>query len=139
VCLSTIHTPADQNERLRVETAGGKITTAKTTAALRVGGILAVTRSIGDMALKAQVIAEPATSVTNLGSEDEFVVLATDGLFERMNYQEVVDFIRNERAKPVPEGEKLNTHNTVTRKLVEEALRRESQDNITALVVFFKR
>lgn len=54
-----------------------------------------------------------------------------------MKHQDVVDFIRTERAKEPPVG--MSTEEFVTKQLVEEALRKGSRDNVTALVVFFAK
>ena len=39
------------------------------------------------------VTSEPEVSITQLVDEDAFLVLASDGLWDRMTNQEVVDFI----------------------------------------------
>ncbi len=70
----------------------------------RVNGVLAMTRSIGDLLIKYLkndtfqkeftgdlILAEPEVTVTKLEKEkDKFVVAATDGLWDVMTSQEVV-------------------------------------------------
>jgi len=46
-----------------------------------------------DISLKQVVTSEPEVSITQLVDEDAFLVLASDGLWDRMTNQEVVEFI----------------------------------------------
>jgi protein phosphatase PTC1 len=46
----------------------------------RVNGVLAVTRSLGDSSMKEFVVGAPYTTETELYEEDEFVILACDGV-----------------------------------------------------------
>lgn len=46
----------------------------------RVNGVLAVTRSLGDSAMKEFVVGSPYTTETVLGSEDDFLIIACDGV-----------------------------------------------------------
>jgi len=52
--------------------------------AWRVHGILSVSRSIGDAHLKDWVIAEPDTKILHLSPDMDFLVLASDGLWEQV-------------------------------------------------------
>lgn len=52
--------------------------------AWRVHGILAVSRSIGDAHLKDWVPAEPDTKIISLSQDMEFLVLASDGLWDEV-------------------------------------------------------
>jgi serine/threonine protein phosphatase PrpC len=128
VQLSVLHKPLNEKEKQRVTEAGGTIVHYGT---LRVNGVLAVTRSIGDRALKAHVPANPDTAVERITEKDEFIILASDGLWEVMKYQEVVDFVHAERAGASAAN--------VAQKVVDEALRKDSKDNITVIIVFFKQ
>ena len=53
--------------------------------AWRVHGILSVSRSIGDAHLKDWVLGVPETKILQLTPDMEFVVLASDGLWEKVN------------------------------------------------------
>lgn len=68
----------------------------------RVNGVLAMSRSIGDLLIKdlkektfqqrfdgELILAEPEVTVTRLDPADRFVVAATDGLWDVMTSQEV--------------------------------------------------
>lgn len=52
--------------------------------AWRVDGVLAVSRSIGDAHLKDWVLAEPDTRIIKLTPDMEFLVLASDGLWDEV-------------------------------------------------------
>jgi protein phosphatase PTC1 len=43
-------------------------------------GVLAVTRSLGDSSMKEFVVGSPYTTETELGEEDEFLIIACDGV-----------------------------------------------------------
>lgn len=53
--------------------------------AWRVHGVLSVSRSIGDAHLKHWVLGEPETKILQLTPDMEFVVLASDGLWIKVN------------------------------------------------------
>lgn len=50
----------------------------------RIQGSLAVSRGIGDRQLKQWVIAEPETKILKLNPECEFLMLASDGLWDKV-------------------------------------------------------
>lgn len=50
----------------------------------RIQGSLAVSRGIGDRQLKQWVIAEPETKVLKINPECEFLMLASDGLWDKV-------------------------------------------------------
>lgn len=50
----------------------------------RIQGSLAVSRGIGDSHLKRWVIAEPETKILTIEPECEFLILASDGLWEKV-------------------------------------------------------
>ncbi|KAK6116557.1 hypothetical protein DH2020_049663 [Rehmannia glutinosa] len=59
----------------------------------RVHGTLTVSRSIGDAHLKDWVISEPDTKVVCLTPDMQYLVLASDGLWEEVSNQEAVDVV----------------------------------------------
>jgi len=56
---------------------------------------LAVTRSLGDTAMKEFVVGSPYTSEMELTSEDEFLIMACDGLWDVVEDQKAVDLVHN--------------------------------------------
>lgn len=97
--MSFDHKPEDEPERKRVVKAGGVVT-----ADGRVNGGLNLSRAFGDHAYKQNkelsnreqmITALPDIRTLTINpTEDEFMVLACDGIWNYMSSQEVVDFVR---------------------------------------------
>lgn len=134
--LTHDHRADDPSEVARIEAAGGFLFKN------RVLGILAVARSLGDHGLKEYVIGRPYVSTTEVrlgGPEStessgvtapsEFVIIACDGLWDVMEDQEAVDMVRKF-------GRASCDNNDAAKILVDEAIRRGSMDNVTAIVVY---
>jgi len=83
-----------------------------------------VTRAIGDKDLKKCVTAHPHIVQLDLNIGDEVLVLATDGLWDVMGNQEVVD-----------EALKHKYPSEAASALVSAALARGSGDNVSVIVV----
>ncbi|KAG6466793.1 hypothetical protein ZIOFF_075397 [Zingiber officinale] len=92
----------------------------------RVGGILAMSRAFGNRLLKQFVLAEPEIQEQLVDEELEFLVLASDGLWDVVPNEDAVSLVRMEEE---PEA--------AARKLTETAFARGSSDNITCIVVRF--
>ncbi len=90
----------------------------------RVQGILAVSRAIGDKELKRYVTGSPEVESCLLGSDDDFIVLASDGIWDMLTNEEVGKICH----------QSIDV-NSASKQLVEEAFNRGSQDNMTAMVV----
>jgi len=99
--LSFDHKPEQDTEKQRIEKAGGHLDTSSGGA--RVNGNLNLSRSLGDLEYKKnqelgpeeQIIsATPDVLVKELTAEDEFIVLACDGVWDVLSNQEVCDFVR---------------------------------------------
>ncbi|XP_044468569.1 protein kinase and PP2C-like domain-containing protein isoform X2 [Mangifera indica] len=125
--LSRDHVASCLEERERVVSAGGQVKWQVDT--WRVGpAALQVTRSIGDDDLKPAVTAEPEITETILSPEDEFLVMASDGLWDVVSNAEVVSIIRDTVKEP----------GMCSKRLATEAAERGSKDNITVIVIFLK-
>ena len=125
--LTHDHKATTIEEKKRIEADGGFVLRG------RVLGILAVSRSFGDHALKPYVPALPYTKSIEISDEDTFIIIACDGVWDVMSDQEAVDFVANllaSTASDVPRFQKQAAH-----ALVQEALRRRTTDNITAQIV----
>lgn len=121
--LSSDHKPSRPDERERIENAGGVVVWAGT---WRVGGVLAVSRAFGDRLLKQYVVATPEVDVRTLKGDDEWLILATDGLWDVISNQEAVSLI-----KDFKDPERAAIH------LTDTAYNRGSPDNIGCIVLRF--
>ena len=74
------------------------------------------------------VVATPDVTEIPLKEEDEFVILASDGLWDVMSSEDAVEFVR----KDLQKGRTLQS---AADKLANIALRRYSEDNIGIVIV----
>lgn len=119
--LSYDHKGSDENEGRRVASAGGLILNN------RVNGVLAVTRALGDAYMKDLVTGHPYTTETVIqADQDEFLILACDGLWDVCSDQEAVDLVRQ-----------VHDPQEASKKLVDYALARFSTDNLSVMVIRF--
>jgi len=116
--LSYDHKGSDEAETKRIVDAGGFVVLN------RVNGILAVTRSLGDHAMKDYVIGDPHLTEVKLEPTDTHVIIACDGLWDVASDQEVVDLVIQET-----DAQKMSD------KLLVHALKNGSTDNISVMVV----
>ncbi|KAK6237085.1 hypothetical protein QUC31_020879 [Theobroma cacao] len=123
IAVSRDHKPDQTDERQRIEDAGGFVMWAGT---WRVGGVLAVSRAFGDRLLKQYVVADPEIQEEKIDSSLEFLILASDGLWDVVSNEEAVAMI-----KPIQDPEQA------AKRLMQEAYQRGSADNITCVVVRF--
>ncbi|GER24870.1 protein phosphatase 2C family protein [Striga asiatica] len=91
--LTNDHHPDRHDEKSRVESAGGNIT--KWAGVARVNGHLAVSRAIGDIHFKNfGVISVPeVTDWLPLTENDSYVIVASDGVFEKLKPQDICDIL----------------------------------------------
>ncbi|RAL47937.1 hypothetical protein DM860_015724 [Cuscuta australis] len=123
IAVSRDHKPDQKDERQRIEEAGGFVMWAGT---WRVGGVLAVSRAFGDRLLKQYVVADPEIKEERVDSSLEFLILASDGLWDVVTNEEAVSMV-----KPIKEPEEG------AKRLMQEAYERGSSDNITIVIVRF--
>lgn len=127
VVLSRDHVASCLEERERVVSAGGIVKWQVDT--WRVGAAaLQVTRSIGDDDLKPAVTAEPEITETILSADDEYLVMASDGLWDVVSNADVISIIRDTVKEP----------GMCSKRLATEAAERGSKDNITVIVIFLR-
>lgn len=127
VALSTDHKPNTPSEKKRIEEKGGFVVNSYGT--FRVNGLLATSRAFGDPILKPMVTAQPEIMNTSFNRENHrFLVLGSDGLFDVMDNQSVVEFVYNSMLDGVTVAESAQA-------LVREAIARGSMDNVSAIVV----
>ncbi|OEH80604.1 protein phosphatase [Cyclospora cayetanensis] len=84
------------------------------------------------------VIAEPEVRVLALSSEDEFLLIACDGLFDVMSSQEAISFVRGKLQVERQDGGccSSSTLEDVANALIAEAIdNRRTRDNVTCVIV----
>lgn len=138
--LSRDHKPELEAERERILKAGGYIQMG------RVNGTINLSRAIGDMEFKQNkflspdkqmLTANPDVNTVELCDDDDFLVLACDGIWDCMSSQQLVDFIH----------EHLKTESSLSavcekvldRCLAPSTLGGEGCDNMTMILVQFKK
>lgn len=128
--LSRDHKPNCSSERLRIEKLGGMVYDGY------LNGQLSVARALGDWHLKGPkgsngpLSCEPELQEFGLTEEDEFLIMGCDGLWDVMSSQCAVTMVRKE----------LMLHNDperCSRELVREAIKRNTCDNLTVVVICF--
>lgn len=128
--MSKDHKPNCTTERLRIEKLGGVVYDGY------LNGQLSVARALGDWHMKSPkgsacpLSAEPELQETLLTEDDEFLIMGCDGLWDVMSSQGAVTVARKE----------LMLHNDperCSRELVREALKRNTCDNLTVIVICF--
>jgi len=138
--LSRDHKPELEIERDRIFRAGGFI------HAGRINGSLNLARAIGDVEFKQNkflpaekqiVTANPDINVVELCEDDEFFVLACDGVWDVLSSQQAVDFIREH----INVDKNLSTvcEKVLSKCLAPSTALGEGCDNMTIIIVQFKK
>lgn len=128
--MSQDHRPIYPSERKRVEELGGYIDDGY------LNGVLSVSRALGDWDMKfprgsaSPLVAEPEFRQVMLTEEDEFLIIGCDGIWDVMTSQQAVSLVRRG----------LKRHDDpeqCAKDLVMEALRLNTFDNLTVIIVCF--
>lgn len=138
--LSRDHKPDLEAERERILKAGGFI------HAGRVNGSLNLSRAIGDMEFKQNkflpaekqiVTANPDINTVELCDDDDFLVLACDGIWDCLSSQQLVDFVREQ----LNNESKLSAvcERVLDRCLAPSTAAGEGCDNMTMILVHFRK
>ncbi|GAB4830625.1 hypothetical protein Ancab_020391 [Ancistrocladus abbreviatus] len=126
--MSQDHRPIYPSERRRVEDLGGYVDDGY------LNGVLSLSRALGDWDMKfpkgssSPLIAEPEFRQIILTEDDEFLIIGCDGIWDVMSSQHAVSIVRRG----------LRTHDDpeqCARDLIMEALRLNTFDNLTAIIV----
>ena len=103
--LTVDHNPDSPGEQERIESMGGFVSpppeeglSARVWLDCNYSQIgLAMSRSLGDHAVKSVgVIATPVVTKHEISANDSFMVIATDGVWEFLSSQQVVDLVSND-------------------------------------------
>jgi serine/threonine protein phosphatase PrpC len=131
--LSDDHKAAREDETARVEAAGGQILFWN---GVRVMGLLAVSRAIGDHSLRPYVIAEPEVTIVNRYPDDEVLIMASDGLWDVMSNQEACNLAKKCLLRARQRGSTRHSAAKVAATvLTRAAVDRGSRDNVTVVIV----
>jgi len=137
--LTRDHKPQDAPEKARMEAAGARVPAGSGYVELGDSG-LAVARAFGNPMFKQNsskpadqqvIIAHPhAARIARVLAQDEFVILATDGLWNVCTHAYAVDFVRTRLLRNMDLED-------IAHKLTQHALDKKSQDNVTVVLVSF--
>ncbi|XP_023551136.1 probable protein phosphatase 2C 24 isoform X1 [Cucurbita pepo subsp. pepo] len=138
--LSSDHKPDRPDELSRIESRGGRVIYWD---GARVLGVLAMSRAIGDGYLKPYVISEPEVVEVDRTGEDEFLILATDGLWDVVSNETACDVVRTcMRAPPASTSSLSGSDKTCSDAsivLTKLAMAKHSSDNISVVVIDLRR
>lgn len=128
--MSQDHRPIYPAERRRVEELGGYVDDGY------LNGVLSVSRALGDWDMKcprgfpSPLIADPEFHQVLLTEDDEFLIIGCDGIWDVMSSRDAVSLVQKGlRRHDDPEQ--------CARDLVMEALRRNTFDNLTVIIICF--
>lgn len=125
------HKPTDDRERDRIIAAGAPVFRG------RIFGKLAVSRALGDAEYKLPktkanfVSNESYTACLDLNETHEFIILACDGLWDKLTYQEAIDYVHEHLALG-------QNPQQISELIAQHSLDKGSKDNVTVIIVLLK-
>jgi serine/threonine protein phosphatase PrpC len=139
VPLSDDHKPDREDERRRIQDAGGCV--VFNCSEYRVAGVLAMSRAIGDgWMAKYGVSCVPDTTVQQRSSKDEFVIVASDGIWGVLSNDEAALIVNRAMSKLQERGiGRKRSFSVVAKCLVKAAINRGSVDNISCIIIDAKQ
>ena len=149
--LTKDHKPNDVSERQRIEKSGGRIyqSTAQISPDQKIlgpfrilPGRLSVSRSLGDFEAKIVeyggnpdvLIAVPDIRAFKIHGEYEFILMASDGIFDKLSNREAVQCVLN----GIDQKSATDVHRmcaTGVEAVMITALQKKTMDNITVLII----
>lgn len=107
-------------------------------------GRLSVSRSFGDVVAKLQkyggndkvVIAQPEISEFKIGQEHDFILIGSDGIFDKLANEDIVRCVWDSVKKSLKQG--LSDHDmyeAAAQDVVQLAMDNNSLDNVTAILI----
>ena len=119
--ISIDHKCSDPKEEARILNSGGKITKN------RVMGQLVLSRCLGDLYCKKYGVSNiPDISMNKLDSNVKYVVVASDGVWDVVNENELMNLSKNGK-----------NADGLCKDLVKLAIDKETKDNVSCIVVSF--
>ncbi|KAF7218892.1 protein phosphatase, Mg2+/Mn2+ dependent, 1Na (putative) isoform X2 [Nothobranchius furzeri] len=128
------HKPFNPREKERIQNAGGSVTLQ------RINGSLAVSRALGDFDFKevdwrpeTEQLVSPEPEVYELERtpEDEFLILACDGVWDAIGNEELCAFVRNRL-------QVCDDLRDICAQVIDLCLYKGSLDNISIIIVCFR-
>lgn len=119
--LSKDHVATDPEESARIAARGGFVSVTG-----RAQGCLMVSRAMGDRVVKRFISATPDVKIHHLNDDDDFIILASDGLWDVVSSKNAVAMVQSTVRVP----------DLAAKRLVSKALELGSDDNISVIVVF---
>lgn len=145
--LTKDHKPNDERERARIQAMGEKIEWDNFGKVHRVRN-LSLSRAIGDSFAKPVVSPEVDIKLFRVQDDDEFVVVASDGVWDVMTSDQVVKFVKRKIDTLIPTASgssgdaakriRNTRRKNMSRYVANEALNRGSGDNICVVIVWLK-
>ncbi|XP_076899672.1 putative protein phosphatase 2C 24 [Bidens hawaiensis] len=148
VALSNDHKPDRPDELNRIQAAGGRVIYWE---GARVLGVLAMSRAIGDSYLKPYVISVPEVTVTDRTTEDECLIMASDGLWDVVSNETACGVARMclKGKGPVTKKDPIEKEegsecwdkacSDASTLLTKLALARRSTDNVSVVVIDLRK
>ncbi|KAJ0074897.1 hypothetical protein Patl1_33983 [Pistacia atlantica] len=138
--LTVDHKLEREDELARIRDKGGRIVQW---GCLRVEGVLSMSRAIGDHGLKPWIISVPEVTFTPRTEDDEFLILASDGLWDVLSNDVAVRLAREEfrYQRRQPKKDDTSSHPpaiNVAKELLKRAFTAYTCDNVSVVVVDLK-
>lgn len=137
VRLSRDHKPGMPDETRRITDLGGRVIYW---GRWRVEGLLAVSRAIGDSSLKPFITPEPEICEYDVGKDDLFLVVSSDGVWDVMENDTVAHMVISSSCAMVNGRLVVDTNRfkSAAKHLCQHAKSCGSADNFAAMVVDLK-
>ena len=126
--MSIDQKPTNPEEQKRIAAFGGTVVYCMGVA--RVNRVLAVSRAFGNRTLRQVIRPDAEMMQRELTKDDDYLVMASDGLWDVMKNKDVCDYCYSPYTHGNPQ--------VISDELVQAALMRGSMDNVTCIVVKLK-
>lgn len=127
------HKPNWPDEKKRIQKIGGEIYFDGVDWRI---GDLSVSRAFGDLDNEPYISQVPDIFRYKIGHNDQFMILACDGLWDVIDNQTAINFILSQCYDM--EYNRINKKINIARILADFALQKGSTDNITIIIIFFR-
>lgn len=126
------HKPNRKDEYERIRRQGGCVTKA---SVFRINGISAVSRSLGDMALKPYVSHEPQLE-SFPSNRFDCLLLASDGFSDFCSDAELIEAVYDDDPDDPDDPDHGDDASSTCIQLIDRARKRNSDDNITVMLIY---